>query len=146
MRGADRIPIDTACFDPRSPSPFYSVVKADHDRLIAADEGIHEQAEQLARQPAAGPDVTVKHAVIFGKVPDLIEPHDAQDRGDGAPTGHEDRSRYQESTCRHVGAVNPARDGSGTDSTTSGLVRIRYDITSVQITQEALASPGRRLK
>ena len=42
MRGADRISVDAACLDLRSPAPFNGVVKADHDRFIAGDEGVDE--------------------------------------------------------------------------------------------------------
>ena len=74
MRRAHRISIDATNLDPRSPSPFYGIVEADHHRIVVANEGIDEQAEQAAREPRLEPYVPVEHAVIVGKMRDLIEP------------------------------------------------------------------------
>jgi hypothetical protein len=95
VRRAYRIAVDTACLDPCSQPALDGVIQADQNRFVMGDEGVDQQTEETARQPAAGPDVTVEHAVIVGKMCDLIEPHDAQGRGDRAPARYEDRSRYQ---------------------------------------------------
>ena len=161
MRGADRISIDATSLDPRSPSPFDGVIEADHHRVVVGDEGVDQQAEQAARQPAAGPCVAVEHTVIVGKLRDVPKTHDAQSRRDGASARDKDRAHNQDQHMPHVGAVNAPRKGciraasasgtsrpaafgihiprihvSGQDLTIAGPVRISYDITLDSITQD----------
>jgi len=46
-------------------------------------------------KPARGPFVAVRYAVVVGEVRDLVQPRHPQCGGDGAPTGHEDRTHHQ---------------------------------------------------
>jgi hypothetical protein len=61
---------------------------------------VDKQAEQTARQPAAGPYVAVEHAVIVGKLRPLLETHDAQGRRDGASARDKDRAHHQDQRSR----------------------------------------------
>src|ERR1700761_2230602 len=95
MRGADRIAIDAACLDLRSPSPLERVVQADDDGTVR-DEATDQQMQQAARDPAARPAITVENPVVVREARILVEPDDAQGSSDSAPPGTEDGAGDQD--------------------------------------------------
>src|SRR5512135_3172213 len=71
------------------------IVGGQDDRPVAGEDG-DDQAEQDLPGGQAGPGVAVQDAVVVGEVPLLAEPHDPQDRTDGAVAGSQEGSDGQE--------------------------------------------------
>ena len=95
MRRADRVSVDTAGMDLRSPSSLDGVVEA-NDNRASRHQTVDEHLNQTASDPAAGPTVPIQDAVVVGKVPGLLQTHHAQSGSDGAMTGGENGPNDQD--------------------------------------------------
>src|SRR5512135_534063 len=94
-RRADGIAVAALGLDAATLAPLDGVIGGPDDRPVAGEDGDDQAEQDLAGGPA-GPGIAVQDAVVVGEVPLLAEPHDPQDRTEGAVAGRQEGSNGQE--------------------------------------------------
>ncbi len=91
---ANRVPIDAAGGDLRSPASLDRVIDADHDRAVG-QERLDNHRQELARDGAAVPARPAQNVVIACKTGSGPKPHDAQGRAHRALAGRQYRASHE---------------------------------------------------
>src|SRR5215210_5147494 len=157
MRGADRITVDAARLDPRSPSALKRVVEG-NDHRSCRHKSCDQQPEETARHLAAGPAVPVEHAMVVREGRRLREADDVQHRRDGAPGWRKECARDEhqpmaEGRSREAGServqpgghqLGPRLDGHGVIS--NNRHPVAWEVAMAARGREEILTRYRRLR